>query len=131
MNKNIKDFNESDLLLSLTEPFGFTNSKLNDYKYLIENGLNVNYSNGGYTLLMTAVLAPTNTYDLIKLLVENGANLEPKNNHGENAIDLANAIGKLDVANYLTSIRENQIITKDLQDLAPQQTTKKAPVFKM
>lgn len=57
-------------------------------KYLIDKKLNINaYLKDGESVLM--ILTKNNQYDIVKLLINNGVNINQQDGYGKNAIDIA------------------------------------------
>ncbi len=74
-------------------------------KELLKQGVNANLRNlddHGHTALMYA--AKTGNFDIVKLLIKNGADPELKNDYGETAISQARERGYENIAEYIESI---------------------------
>lgn len=79
---------------------------------LIENGANVNaVIADGFTPLMTSVI--NNDYDIVKLLLDSGADISLKSSRGVNALSIANAYDHTKVKNLLAE-RSRQIDKRGL-----------------
>ncbi|GAA4277245.1 ankyrin repeat domain-containing protein [Aquimarina mytili] len=85
------DYNQYsyDLITAQTSPFcmAIVKGDTETVKKLIELGSDVNKKSNGMTPLMFA--ARYNRVDIIKLLVEKGANIKTKNSKGYNAMKFA------------------------------------------
>lgn len=81
----------------------FTNQQLEAVQFLINNGGDINYAFGDYQypILLSIVLDYCGrNFDMIKLLVENGADIQAER-QGRTALTVASECNNKDLANYL------------------------------
>ena len=75
------------------------------FKILVENGFDLEsriktgISDYDYTPLMIAALR--NDYDMVKYLLDKGANPNTENNENKTALTIANDYGKFDISKFL------------------------------
>lgn len=80
-------------------------------KKFVEYGADVNEQSNGKTPVMYA--ARYNKVEIIKILLNNGANLKMKDSQGFNALDYAKLSNATEAIIFLKSINENEKKTKD------------------
>jgi ankyrin repeat protein len=90
-----------EILLLATEK-----NRTNIVKILVGMGVDVNYNypnEKAYADGMTALLYASKwaNFELVKLLVENGANINIRSNNGSTALSIAYADNQIDIYNYL------------------------------
>ena len=81
--------------------------RLNEVKGLIDEGVDVDWDENEWTPLIIAVI--WGYVDIIRLLVDNGANINSKGNDGNTALHLAAKIG--DKESMLTLLKRGARVT--------------------
>lgn len=98
------DVNHVDNLLWIPLHYAVQNYLIEFVDVLIKNGSNVNAQDKyGNSVLWRAVFDSKGKGDVIKILLDNGALKDLKNNFNISPIDLANTIANYDVKQFLLS----------------------------
>jgi len=109
LNERVLPSNSDNTVLTIIKdvsPFCQSISKndIETVKKLIKMGENVNKFSGGKSPLMYA--ARYNRVEIIKLLVENGADIYRKDEHGDRAIVYAKRAGAVDAEALLREMKK-------------------------
>jgi ankyrin repeat protein len=82
--------------------FSCQNQSIEMTKFLIDKGSEINViDTHGNTPLARAVFSSRGRGEVIKLLLDAGADKTKKNNHGISPLDLAKSIANYDIAKFL------------------------------
>jgi len=109
MNERVLPSNSDNTIIKTIKdvsPFCQSISKndIETVKKLIKMGVNVNKFSGGKSPLMYA--ARYNRVEMIKLLVEKGADIKAKDKHGDTAIVYAKRSGAADAESLLIEMKK-------------------------